>query len=87
MKNVLTFFQCLGGDEISEYAETVKTIDSMDSTTVHKYSHDPNPQRFSYSTQSTIHNGSHPLREKDRFPMPMKQRAVQERANTPQTTV
>jgi len=79
------------GDEISEYAETVKTIDSMDSTTAVKYSHHPDPQRSypSYSTHTTLQNGS-PLKEvtKDRFPTP-KRSGIDRGGgrDTPQTTV
>lgn len=79
---------------MSEYAETVKTIDSMDSGRGGKYSHRPDPQRYpSYSTQSTIHNGSHLRDTKDRFPVPMKKGGGVDRGverggrETPQTTV
>ncbi|OXA58168.1 Neuroligin-4, Y-linked [Folsomia candida] len=86
----------MGGDEMSEYAETVKTIDSMDSGRL-KYSHRPDPpqqhqqQRFppaSYSTQSTVHNGSHLRDTKDRFHVPIKKAGVERGGReTPQTTV
>lgn len=81
---------------MSEYAETVKTIDSMDSGRL-KYSHRPDPpqqhqqQRFppaSYSTQSTVHNGSHLRDTKDRFHVPIKKAGVERGGReTPQTTV
>jgi hypothetical protein len=74
---------------MSEYAETVKTIDSMDSGRVKYASHRPDPHRYptSYSTQSTIHNGSHLRDTKDRFPVPTRKTIDRGGRETPQTTV
>lgn len=83
---------------MSEYAETVKTADSMDSgvklTSQHPDGGGGGGRRgiqTIYTSQPTIHtNGHHApgpgsLRG-DRFPTPMK-RAVREGRDTPQTQV
>lgn len=79
------------GDELSEYAETVKTMDSMDSGV--KLSKHPNPSGHSsmnmhqmqmFTSQPQMHNVQNGQR--DRFPTPIK-RAVRERTDTPQTQV
>jgi hypothetical protein len=79
---------------VSDYAETVKTIDSMDSGVKYSHSHHPDPmsgQRLnvtSYSTPPTVHNGSHSYRDaKDRFPTPIKRAHDRGGRDTPQTTV
>jgi hypothetical protein len=82
-----------------EYAETVKTVDSMDSR---KYggggglSRHPDPmqiQRLNITTHSEpptrpLGSHQHPLRDtKDRFPTPIKRAHDRGGRETPQTTV